>query len=462
MPLPRPQAFLRLRPQADVYWARLAIGLWCAIILGIATYSVVAVSRGTADKVPHSVSTVYWKAAHQWWQSIDMYGSKEPTQEGRHGFLYLPHAATLFTPLAYLPLTLAEVLWRVLNLAGVAYALWRVCAVFGGERPRLWFGAGTLLALSPTLLSAQNGQCNLLILAIMAMGTVEMIERRWWRASAWLALGLAFKPHVLVLILLVGVLQPPIRFRLLVALAIAAAIPWLNPDWTYVWREHVGFAEKMSVAGKPPPGTEQDLVTLLYTVGVTLPDRAWLVVRLGGAGIVSLLALLATLRFDRAVALFYTFSLAVLYIMIFNPRTEGPTHAMMAITLAVFTLAELTKSRGWLGRLVAAVRMLIDASDASVPSQPWVRATLGGLLAWGLVGSCVLMGTSHNFVPDNRWVRETLELCFVAYITWNIIARRPVLSAPSEPDQRAAAGVSRSRALSQPTATAAPTTGAAT
>jgi hypothetical protein len=396
MPLPRPQAFPRLHPAADVHWARLAIGLWCAIVLGIAASSIVAVSRGTPDKVPHSVSTVYWKAAHQWWRAIDMYGSTQPTQEGRHGFLYLPQAATLFTPLAYLPLTLAEVLWRVINLAGVAYALWRVCGIFGGERRGLWFGLATLLALSPTLLSAQNGQCNLLILAIMALGTVAMIERRWWRAAAWLALGLAFKPHVLVLILLVAVLQPPMRLRLLVALVCVAALPWLNPDWSYVWQEHISFAHKMRVAGKPPPGTEQDLVTLVYKFGITLPDRAWTAIRLAGAGAVSLLALLATLRFERAVALFYTFSLAILYIMIFNPRTEGPTHAMMAITLAVFTVAELTaRPRG---------------------------------LAWALVAACILLGTSHDLIrPTNRWMQPTLELWLAGYLAWSILSRRSVL-----------------------------------
>lgn len=413
MPFPSPKAFLRLDPAADVHWARLAIGLWVIVLLAIAGYSIHAVdqaqARGTPDRVAHSVSPVYWKAAHQWWQGTDMYGSKEPTQEGRHGFLYLPQAATLFTPLAYLPLTLAEVSWRFLNIAGVAYALWRVCGVFGGERRRLWFGLGSFLALSPTLLSSQNGQCNLLILATMALGTVEMIGRRWWRAAAWLALGLAFKPHVLVLILLVLVLQPPMRLRLLVALAAVAALPWLNPDWNYVWQEHISFAQKMRVAGKPPPGTEQDLVTLFHTLGITLSDQAWTIIRLAGAALVSLLALLATLRFERAVAIFFTFSLAILYIMIFNPRTEGPTHAMMAITLATFTLAELTR-------------------------RP-------GPLAWALVAACVLLGMSHNLIhPTNRWMQPVLELWFAAYISWNILSRRPVLTARSdgEPSQPAA------------------------
>jgi alpha-1,2-mannosyltransferase len=408
MPLPPPKAFLRLHPAADVHWARLAIGLWCAIIIAVASYSIVVVAKGTPDRISHSVSPVYWKAAHQWWQSIEMYGSTEPTQEGRHGFLYLPQAATLFTPLAYLPLMLAEVLWRVINISGVAWALWRVCGVFGGERRRLWFGLGTLLALSPTLLSSQNGQCNLLILAIMALGTVEMIERRWWRAAAWLALGLAFKPHVLVLILLVGVLQPPMRLRLLVALAVVAALPWLNPDWSYVWEEHISFVRKMGVAGKPPAGTEQDLVSLLYTFGITLPDRAWLVIRLAGAALVSLLSLLATLRFERAVALFYTFSFAILYIMIFNPRTEGPTHAMMAITLAMFTLAELT-------------------------SRP-------RLFVWALASVCILLGASHNLIhPTNRWMQPMLELWFAVYLTFNVIARRPVLHACAEAGPQPAA-----------------------
>ena len=64
----------------------------------------------------HTVSPVYWLASRQWWASQEMYGSKEMTLQGRHGFLYFPQAAVLFTPFAYLPLAVSEVLWRGLGL----------------------------------------------------------------------------------------------------------------------------------------------------------------------------------------------------------------------------------------------------------------------------------------------------------------------------------------------------------
>jgi hypothetical protein len=388
-------ALVRLEPAGDATSARLGLALWCVVFLFVAVYSAASILKNPGGVVPHSVSPVYWKAAHQWWHSEEMYGSREPTQEGRHGFLYLPQAAVLFTPLALLPTIAAEILWRLLGLSGVACALWRLAGVLAPDRRLLWFGLGSFLAMPATLLSTQNGQCNLVIVAIMTLGTVAMMERRWWRAAWWLALGLAFKPHVLVLILLVGVLQPPMRPRLLVTLAAVAALPWINPDWGYVWQEHLSFVEKMRVAGKPPPGTEQDIVTLVYSLGAQLPERAWLVIRVAGAGAVSLLALLATLRFERATALFYVLTLSVLYIMIFNPRTEGPTHAMMGLPLTVLALDALTRRQRPIG--------------------------------WALAAVCVLLGTSHELIhPINRWMQPTLELWIGAYVAWQILTSRPI------------------------------------
>src|ERR1051325_7958766 len=158
---PTARDFITFQPNADRWWAVAGVVLWIGVFLGVAAYSYSSVHKAeaTGDSIKHTVSTVYWTAAKQWWGQQDMYGSKEPTQEGRHGFLYFPQAAVLFSPLAYLPVLGAEVLWRLLNLSMAAWALWRMCKVFG-DRPRLWFGLGSLIAMPAVSLSAQNGQCN--------------------------------------------------------------------------------------------------------------------------------------------------------------------------------------------------------------------------------------------------------------------------------------------------------------
>jgi hypothetical protein len=411
----RLRALIRLEPAADIRWTRLAIGLWCVVFLSIAGYSIAWVTRHGTENIKHTVSPVYWKAAHQWWQGVDMYGSKENTLQGLHGFLYFPQAAIVFTPLAYLPVLAAEILWRLISLASVAWALWRMCGIFAGERRLLWFGLGTFLAMPATLLSSQNGQCNLLILALLALGAADMIQNRLWCSTFWLVLGLALKPHALVFILLIAVLQPSMRWRLLVGILAVAALPWVNPNWTYVWQEHISFVQKMRVAGRPAPGDEEDLCALLWSLGHTLSDRVWLIIRLVGAGTISLLALLATRRFARSVSIFYVFTLAIQYIMIFNPRTEGPTHAMMAIPLAIFTMQELTTNR---------------------------RA-----ISWALVAVCVLLGTSHTLIhPINRWMQPMLELWMAVYVASHILRGRSPLAAPT-PSAHNAAPVHREEAI---------------
>jgi hypothetical protein len=400
MPTPsRPSAreLFTFQPAADIHWARLAIALWCIVFLSIAAYCIIKPGDDVTPP-PHSVSPVYWTAAKQWWAQQDMYGSKEATREGRHGFLYFPQAAVVFSTLAYLPRVAAEILWRLLNLSMVAWAFWRMCKVFA-DRPLLWFGLGSYIAMPIVALSAQNGQCNLILLALSAHATVDMIQRRWWPATLWICLGLALKPHMLVFILLLSVLEPSMRWRLPIGIIAAASLALLNPDWHYVWQEHIEFIKKMRVAGHPPPGEEQDLVSFLWSIKIggsriILSDQTWTILRLIGAAAISLLALLAKLRFDRATALLFVMTLAIQYIMLFNPRTEGPTHAMMAIPMALFTMQELALKR----------------SHAR----------------WLLVAACILLGLGHSVIHDNRWLQTTIELAFLTYLAAQILLNRPV------------------------------------
>ncbi len=62
--------------------------------------------------------TVYRDAADAWLAHAPLYDLRSI-----HGFLYLPQAALLFVPLAKLPLATGEVVWRLLSLGFLAYAV---------------------------------------------------------------------------------------------------------------------------------------------------------------------------------------------------------------------------------------------------------------------------------------------------------------------------------------------------
>lgn len=348
-----------------------------------------------------SVSTVYWTAARQWWAGQDMYGSKELSHEGFHGFLYFPQAAVLSSPLAFLPLGAAEAAWRAINLFVLAWGFWRLAALvsrhsFGGTG--LWFGLGTLLGIPTLLGSAQNGQFNIIITGLMAHAVVELFHGRHWRTAALLALGIALKPHVIVFAMLACALFPRLTPKVALACLAAFAIGFIHPSPAYAWSQHESFILKMRVASRPPPGSNQDLVGLLYTLGLNPPLMFWWALR-GLAAIGTLaLCLLARKGFGtddrgRLATLVYTLTLAILYIIIFNPRTEGPTYAILAVPVGFFAARELM-----------------------VPIRAW------GIM---LAALAILLGISHELVgPANPWVRPALAIVFAVYVVSHVVTRR--------------------------------------
>lgn len=270
---------------------------------------------------------------------------------------------------------------------------------FGG--PGLWFGLSTLLGIPTLLGSAQNGQFNIIITGLMAHAVVELFRGRHWRTAALLALGIALKPHVIVLALLAGALFPRLTPKVALACLAAFAIGFIHPNPAYAWSQHESFILKMRVASRPPPGTNQDLVGLLFTLGLNPPLMFWWALR-GLAAIGTLgLCLLARKSFGsdergRLATLVYTLTLAILYIIIFNPRTEGPTYAILAVPVGLFAARELM-----------------------VPIRVW--AIMLTLLA-------ILLGISHELVgPANPWVRPSLAIVFTAYVVSHVVTRRAAI-----------------------------------
>ncbi len=386
-----------LSPAADGFWRRVGVGAWIVLIVAVCAFAGMKPGK-------RSVSTVYWTAAQQWWAGEDMYGSKVLSHEGYHGFLYFPQAAVLSSPLAFLPLGAAEAAWRAINLGVLAWGFWRLAALvsrhsFGG--PGLWFGLSTLLGIPTLLGSAQNGQFNIIITGLMAHAVVELFRGRHWRTAALLALGIALKPHVIVLALLAGALFPRLTPKVALACLAAFAIGFIHPNPAYAWSQHESFILKMRVASRPPPGTNQDLVGLLFTLGLNPPLMFWWALR-GLAAIGTLgLCLLARKSFGsdergRLATLVYTLTLAILYIIIFNPRTEGPTYAILAVPVGLFAARELM-----------------------VPIRVW--AIMLTLLA-------ILLGISHELVgPANPWVRPSLAIVFTAYVVSHVVTRRAAI-----------------------------------
>ncbi len=350
--------------------------LWLAFAVGVTALVV-------AEHERRSVTPVYREAAEAWRARQPLY------RPGIHGFLYLPAAALVYLPFTGLPGVWGGVVWRWAGLAVLATGVRRLAGL--GERPSaarfLWLTALTLPALAG---SARVGQSNVPMAGLMAHAAVDLAAGAWGRAALALALGLALKPTIAPLLLLVAAVYPRTAWRLAALAAAVLALPWLAGDPAYATAQYAAFVEKMRVAGAPPPGRWQDLTGLTRALGYDPPPRLVLGFRLAAAGATLALAWLARRRRPAAPAAVLILALGAAYILLWNPRTEGVTYLI------------LTPAVAWLG-----VRALEGG-----------RAGPGAAGAWLCVGAAAVYGVSHLLTPGkfNNWMRPGATLLVLGYL----------------------------------------------
>jgi hypothetical protein len=305
---------------------RIAWFAWAAVFAVVAAL-VLAGNR-------RSVTGNYREAAFLWLQGKDLY---EGAIRTGHGFLYLPQAAILFAPFAWLPLKAGEIAWRALSMAAFATGIRRYASLAGRESGADLFPVMTYLSVPLTFSCFRNGQSTVLIAALMMIAVADIAEERWGRAAAWLSLGFALKPLVLVLTLLSGALYRPLRWRLLAGTAVVLAFPFLFQSPGYVVDQYRSCLAGMQATARL--GLESywaHFFGMLKVGGVSVSPSAQTGVRILAAGGTLCLCLLARRRCNAAETGVWLYALATCYLMLFNPRTENNTYAMLAPAIAAF------------------------------------------------------------------------------------------------------------------------------
>jgi hypothetical protein len=382
------------------------------------------VMAGLAFKRENHVVAAYYEAARAWWSSKEIYG----TSGG--GFLYLPQAAMLFAPFAFLPTKVGEACWRLICLGLCALALRRLSRLSSSSQGGFLFVGATLLVLLPLAGSATTGQINVLLGAAMTLAACDLARARWWPAALWLGLVFICKPPAIVMVLLAGAVYGPlwslslprgaeqhvpevrgferfigpISWRLAIILLLLACVPFVHPHPAYVAAEYRSFFDMLHVAGSPVRGDYQDLVALLESFRIHISDTCYTVIRVVFALVTLALCLLARARMGTRAGGIYLLAFAAAYFMVANPRTEGLTYCILAMPLVVFTSAEFLGRRwGWYAILLA-ICILLGAARVltgfSQPGSPFARA---------------------------MWVRPAAALIFAAYLCTHVIRGRPRL-----------------------------------
>lgn len=370
---------------------RTAVGIWLiyASVIGV----LVAI-----EPEKRTVTPEYRGAAVRWW------AGEQPIyrEEGMRGYLYLPQAAMLYTPYTWPPLRVGEVAWRLTGLGLLAWSVWRLCGLFAGDRRGAWFLLATLATLPASFSSARNGQANLPMAALAALAAVDLARTAWSRASLSLVLSLALKPLGAVPCLLAGACYPRMIPRLLLGTAVLLGLAFVHFAPGYVWEQYGMFVHTMTVASRPGVYEGCDIQGILRTFGWTHPPQLPM---LGVSALAALgtlvVAWLAVRRGDAARGAFLCMTFAMLYLLLFNPRTETNSYVLIA---------------PFVGVLLA----------AAVYHRPSPRRLLW-LAALALVFSCENWGALHHVT--NYWLKPTAGLIFGAILVRDVLRRRDPLGA---------------------------------
>lgn len=352
---------------------KLALGIWLIYAAIIATIVAIQPDRRTA-------TLEYQKASDHWW------GGETSLYRKKNGYLYFPQFAILYTPYELLPDRVGEPLWRLTCLASLALALWAACSRLDPKRRAALFLIATVLVLPSSFASARNGQVNMPLAALFLLTALSLSRERWWISAGLLTVTLILKPIAVAPILVCAVLYPRLRLPMVVGLIIFAAMPYAHFNPQYVTGEYGAFVNNLSQAGKPTGHSWCDFAGMFRSFGLMIPPLVQFAAR-ALAGLLTLwLAWHALRRLDAFRGAIVVLFLSVIYLMLFNPRTETNSYVMLAIFVAVFgAYAGLIKRRMGEAAGLTLMAVILGTENYGWPIFPmtnlWLKALATCFLA---------------------------------------------------------------------------------
>lgn len=360
-------------------------------------YAVVITTIVAIQPDRRTATLEYQKATDNWW------GGENSLYRKKNGYLYLPQFAVLYTPYELLPDRVGEPLWRLTCLAALAFSLWLAASYLAPDRKIQVFLIATLLVLPSSFASARNGQVNMPLAALFIFIALSLARERWWTAAILLALTLVLKPIAAAPILLCGVLYPKLRLPLLGSLVVAALVPFLHYNPSYVAGEYKAFFVNLGQAGKPQGNSWCDFAGMFRTFGMEIPSIVQFAVR-ALAGLAALiLGWLALRNMDKLRGAIVVMFLTVIYLMLFNPRTETNSYIMLGAFVAVYgAYAGLVAKRWQEAAGFVALAIILGTENYGYPIFPWTNLWLKAF------ATCILAGWLVTKILNGRSSARTV------------------------------------------------------
>jgi hypothetical protein len=315
---------------------RLALTVWWVLAIGI----LVRIGM-SSDPRRNSVYPIFSNAAREWERGVDLYDRSLP-RDGLDNYRYAPVVAACFTGLAWLPDSLGNVVWRLINggvfLVGLVAFFRSVCP----GRSRLDNTTVALLALGLlplSLGSLNNGQPNALITGCLLLALAAIGRGRWWPAAICLAVPILFKVYPAAILMLLVLAYPGLSWRTALAVLVGCLLPLVLQDPTYVAQIYQSWVHQVSNDNRhllPMELSYRDFHVLTRLVGWPMAEEAYLALQLGTAGLVALAML--RLRWLGRTGVAYlraALDLGCCWIVLFGPATENCTYILLAPTMAL-------------------------------------------------------------------------------------------------------------------------------
>lgn len=304
------------RRDAAIGWA-----LWAVLLL------VVSGLQAAGDL--KSVTPAYAKGCRAWLEGGDLYSG-----DG-HGFLYLPISAVILSPLALVPGAPIEIAWRAYSVVVFAVGCRVLARHVGATVGRPAFALTSVLGVVLAFSAARNGQATLSMAGFLMLAVSAAVANRLPAAAVAATCALAMKPLALPVVMVIGACRPRIVPFLVLGLLGLLAAPYLCADAAWVTRQYVGFLE--TLARSKQMGVSGGWATffgMFHVFGLAAPDSVRLAVQLGTAVAVAVAGRVAARRLDPHRAALHVYSLSMLWLLLFSPRTENNTYACLAPALA--------------------------------------------------------------------------------------------------------------------------------
>jgi alpha-1,2-mannosyltransferase len=326
-----------------------------------------------------SLVPLYAEASQQFWAGV------VPAREYRAGFYYLPASQILYTPIALAGIRMGGVAAQLISIVLITWAAWELTGLLVSERRRFAF-AMVLLLLIPGLAGILRVvQLDSPMWALTALAASAIARKRMGVAAMMLALAFAIKPTAIVAAMLMGTVWPRLGIRLVPLILCVLLMPFLCAEWKYVTQLYASLLDRISGATQERRNWMDVGNMLTAGIGWRVPFGLMLGIRAAMAPAALGITWIARKRLEPVFAAFLAFAFAALYLLLFNPRTEGGGYAGLAFVAAPIAARMLiSEGKPYAAAMLACVCVAVGTTSLTYSTMAffgvWFKPTLGILV----------------------------------------------------------------------------------